>query len=157
MAECDSSFSSAYSTFPSASTTWRTHANHEPIGHFRITFRLFFKEIPSAYSFIRKLAFIFMWMKNIFHWKGWALRLAFKNIGQWCNGNGLLFYNIGVILSNSSFSKSIESLQHEFQCFHCVVGKRQWKWKLPRLLMILFLRWIQRGMNKKQAEDFTLS
>ena len=34
-----------------------------------------------------------------------------KKTGQRYNGNGLLFYNTGVILLNSSFSKSFENLQ----------------------------------------------
>ena len=48
------------------------------IGHFRITFGLFFKASPGAHLFIGKLVFICMWMKTNFHMKGWAPGLALK-------------------------------------------------------------------------------
>ena len=48
------------------------------IGHFRITFGLFFKASPGAHPFIWKLVFICVWMKTIFHMKGWAPGLSLK-------------------------------------------------------------------------------
>ena len=39
------------------------------IGHFRITFGLFFKVSPGAHLFMWKLVFICMWMKTYFIWK----------------------------------------------------------------------------------------
>ena len=48
------------------------------IGHFGITFGLFFKASNGAYPFIWKLAFICMWIKLNFHMKGWAPGLALK-------------------------------------------------------------------------------
>ena len=48
------------------------------IGHFRITFGLFFKASPGAHLFIWKLAFIHMQMKTNFHMKRWAPRFALK-------------------------------------------------------------------------------
>ena len=48
------------------------------IGHFRITFGLFFKASLGAHLFIWKLVFICMWMKADFHVKRWAPRLALK-------------------------------------------------------------------------------
>ena len=48
------------------------------IGHFRITFGLFFKASLDAHLFIWKLVFICMWMKANFHMKRWAPGLALK-------------------------------------------------------------------------------
>ena len=48
------------------------------IGHFRITFGLFFKASLGAHLFIWKLVFICMWMKANFHMKRWALGLSLK-------------------------------------------------------------------------------
>ena len=45
-------------------------------GHFRNPFRLFFKVRPRAQPFIRKLIFIHMQRKHIFHMKGNAPGLA---------------------------------------------------------------------------------
>ena len=52
--------------------------SEEPIGHFRITFGLFFKASLDAHLFIWKLVFICMWMKANFHMKRWAPGLALK-------------------------------------------------------------------------------
>ena len=48
------------------------------IGHFRITFGLFFKASPGAHPFIWKLVFIHMQMRTNFHMKRWAPGLALK-------------------------------------------------------------------------------
>ena len=48
------------------------------IGHFRITFDLFFKASLGAHLFIWKLVFICMWIKANFHMKRWAPGLALK-------------------------------------------------------------------------------
>ena len=48
------------------------------IGHFRLTFGLFFKASPGAHPFIWKLVFIHMQMKTNFHMKRWAPGLALK-------------------------------------------------------------------------------
>ena len=58
--------------------TFRNILKHQLIGHFRITFGLFFKASPGAHLFIWKLVFICMWMKTNFHMKGWAPGLALK-------------------------------------------------------------------------------
>ena len=50
----------------------------EEIGHFRITFGLFFKASPGAHPFIWKLVFIHLQMKTNFHMKSWAPGLALK-------------------------------------------------------------------------------
>ena len=55
-----------------------TYWARKAIGHLRITFGFFFKTSPGAHPFIRKLAFICMWMKTNFHMKGWAPELALK-------------------------------------------------------------------------------
>ena len=57
--------------FPAA--TWQIS-----IGHFQITFGLFFKASPGAHLFIWKLAFIHMQMKTNFRMERWAPRLALK-------------------------------------------------------------------------------
>ena len=81
------------------------------IGHFQITFGLFFKASPGAHPFIWKLVFICMWMKTNFHMKGWAPGLAFKRrpkvIRQWpINGMfGLLSFETIIV------PKSTESIQ----------------------------------------------
>jgi len=46
------------------------------MGHFRITFGLFFGAGPGAHLFMWKLAFIHMQMKAGFHMWGWAPGLA---------------------------------------------------------------------------------
>ena len=48
------------------------------IGHFQITFDLFFKASPGAHPFIWKLIFICMWMKANFYMKRWTPGLALK-------------------------------------------------------------------------------
>ena len=56
------------------------------IGHFRITFGLFFKASPGAHPFIWKLVFIHMQTKTNFHMKGWAPGLALKKRPKFGNG-----------------------------------------------------------------------
>ena len=48
------------------------------IGHFRITFYLFFNASRGAHLFIWKLAFLHMQIKTNFHMKRWAPRLSLK-------------------------------------------------------------------------------
>ena len=52
--------------------------NIHSIGHFWITFDLFFKASVGAHPFLWKLVFIHMQMKTNFHMKRWAPRLALK-------------------------------------------------------------------------------
>ena len=59
-------------------STWLAYMLVVLIGHFRITFGLFFKVSPGAHRFMCKLVFICMWMKTNFPMKGWAPRLVLK-------------------------------------------------------------------------------
>ena len=65
------------------------------IGHFQITFGLFFQASPRAYPFIWKLVFIHLKKKNNFHIKGQAPDLALKKrpklIRKWLINAGILF------------------------------------------------------------------
>ena len=56
----------------------QSEVKSKPIGHFRITFGLFFTASLGAHLFIWKLVFICMWMKANFHMKRWAPGLALK-------------------------------------------------------------------------------
>ena len=72
--------------------TWK----HVTIGHFRMSFGLFFKASPGAHPFMWTLAFIHMQMKTNFHMKGWAPRLALKTrpkvIRKWPIGWAFLWF-----------------------------------------------------------------
>ena len=63
------------------------------IGHFRITFGLFFKASLGAHPFIWKLVLIHMQMKTNFHMKRWAPGLALKKrpkvIRKWPIGQAM--------------------------------------------------------------------
>ena len=100
------------------------------IGHFRITFGLFFKASPGAHLFIWKLVCICMWIKTNFHMKGWAPRLALKKrpkvIRKWsivvavnrrlllesCHFLGLSIIRRGYIKPLSDFGPGIQFHKH---------------------------------------------
>ena len=107
------------------------------MGHFWVTFGLFFKASPGAHPFVWKLVFICIWMKANFHVKRWAPGLALKK-----RPKVILKWHI----HPSIVCFCSKSYLIDFEVIHSVSKQTSFSWKqflkpwpfLPCLLM----RWL---------------
>ena len=100
------------------------HVEPRTVGHFRITFGLFFKASPGAHPFIWKLIFIHMQMKTNFYMKRWAPGLALKKRPKVIRKRSIVFliWEAGNQIEAKTLPKQMKLK------LGLLAGKENWNW-----------------------------